>query len=189
MNEWTLAPREATEAIACGTHVPILSALANVIKPNRVLELGSGLFSTPLFLDRNVFDSLEFLHVLENDPEWFDAVSNTIGSDDRITYGLVSGRIAPYASRLDISSFDFVFIDDSKSASERAATIAIVASLMSPDAIAVIHDFEEPAYQEAALAFDHQFIFDRWNPATGVCWNGDAYYREMLESLAADLQS
>lgn len=183
MNTWTLAPREATEAVACGTHVPIIKALAPVFNPRRILELGSGLFSTPLFLDRSVFPDLEFLLVIENDISWFDVVRERIGDNPHIDYRLIDGAVAPVAAILNIEAFDFIFIDDSRSGTERCATIRAVAPLMPSNTIAVIHDYEEQQYQEASLAFDHQFIFDKWNPACGVCWNGDVDHEPTLQAL------
>ena len=188
MNAWTLPQREATEAIACGTHVPILKALASVFKPRNVLELGSGLFSTPLFLDGSVFDALGFLQVVENDPAWRNVVCERIGNDPRMDYWLIEGEVAAVVTELDIAEFDLIFCDDSRSGRERCATIRAIAPYVSPDALVVIHDYEEQQYQDASLAFDHQFIFDRWNPCTGVCWNGTTDHTETLEQLRTELR-
>ena len=37
------------------THLPVLSEASSAMKARNVLELGFGLFSTSLFLDRRVF--------------------------------------------------------------------------------------------------------------------------------------
>ena len=183
MNSFTVPPREATEEIACGTHVPILTALAKEFKPRRVLDFGSGLFSTPLFLDRTVFTELEYLQSIENDPAWHMAVGDRVGGDLRFDYRLVDGEIAPVTIDIDVPSFDLIFLDDSRSARERFATIRAVAPRVSRSAVAVVHDFEEPDYQLALMAFDHQFFVDRWNPSCGVCWNGDVDYTPVLQAM------
>ena len=183
MNAFTVPPREATEAIACGTHVSVLKALAAVYKPLRVLELGSGLFSTPLFLDRSIFTDLEFLQVVENDPAWHKVVTDQVGDDPRMDYWLVDGEIAPVVTQLDIAEFDLIFCDDSRSGSERCATIRALAPRVSHSALVVVHDYEEQQYQDASRAFNHQFFVDRWNPSCGVCWNGPVDHEPTLQRL------
>lgn len=182
MNAFTIPPREATEEIACGSHIPIFKALAPIFKPRRILELGSGMCSTPMFLDREIFPDLEMLVSIENDPAWADIVRGAT-NDDRLDLVLIDGLVADYAKLLFIHQFSLVFFDDSRSGAERCETIRAVGPLMPDGALAVIHDYEEQQYQDASMVFDHQFIFDWLNPCTGVCWNGDVDYTVQLEEL------
>lgn len=186
MNAFTVPERLPTEEIACGSHVPILKALAAEFKPRRILELGSGLNSTPLFLDHTVFGSVEFVQSIENDESWFGIVNNAV-SDDRFSYHLIEGEVAPIAGQLDIGAFDFIFCDDSRSAGERVATITAIAPFVHSDALCVIHDYEESDYQIASLAFSHQFFFDYLNPSVGVCWNGSTDHTRTLQRLRDSL--
>lgn len=183
MNAFTIPERMASEAEACGSHIPIFKVLAPVFKPRSVLELGSGLCSTPMFLDREIFPDLEHLTSVENDPAWYISVEKVIARDPRMTFMLMNGAVAPFAAALDIASYDLIFCDDSRSGAERCDTIRSIAPLVSPAAICVIHDYEEQQYQDASMLFDHQYIFDWLNPSTGVCWNGDRDLEPVLESL------
>ena len=183
MNAFTIPQREATEEIACGSHIPVFKALAPVFKPRRVLELGSGLCSTPMFLDREIFPDLETLVSIENDPVWRLSVGQACGDDDRLTLVLIDEPVATFASKMLIDSFSLVFFDDSRSGAERCETIRAVGPQMPHNAVAVIHDYEEKQYQDASMVFDNQFIFDWLNPATGVCWNGFADHTPTLEAL------
>ncbi len=184
VNQFTVPPRMENEQIACGSHVPVFHALAPVFKPRRILELGSGLNSTPMFLDRTVFGTVEFLQSVENNPVWHTIVSDSIQKDDRFNYHLIEGEVAPFAALLDIPAYDWVFFDDSMSGAERCATIRAVGPLMPTSSLAIVHDFEEVQYQEAvADVFDNAFCFDLLNPCTGVAWRGSADHGPMLQAL------
>src|ERR1700691_3025426 len=53
-----LAPRSQQPY---STHVPVLAAMGIIAQPVRVLEYGSGLISTPAFLNRAAFPKLKHL--------------------------------------------------------------------------------------------------------------------------------
>lgn len=61
---------------AWSTHQPLLNALLDVFKPKTVLELGTGLFSTPIFISRN----LNKLVCIENDEGWFNRMNGEFGN-------------------------------------------------------------------------------------------------------------
>ncbi len=67
--------------------MPVLLGLAHLINVTRVLELGAGQFSTPLFLNRYVFPNLTILHSLENDLLWATRITKAI-RDPRLTFQL-----------------------------------------------------------------------------------------------------
>ena len=50
-----------------GSHIPILIGLGIFIKPKNVLELGAGLSSTPVFLNKSCYPDLKRFTSVEND--------------------------------------------------------------------------------------------------------------------------
>ena len=187
MNAFTIPQRMASEAEACGSHIPVFKVLAPVFKPRRILELGSGLCSTPMFLDREIFPDLETLVSIENDPVWRLSVGQACGDDDRLTLVLIDEPVATFASKMLIDSFDWVFFDDSRSGAERCETIRQVGPLLNHHTLGIVHDYEEAQYQEASLVCDHQWIFDFKNPATGIIWNGPSEHKPTLQKLRDSL--
>lgn len=150
------------------THLPILVALAKMCNVRRVLELGSGTFSTPLYLNRGVFPDLEMLVSYEDDPEWLDVVMDAVGKDVRLDLRMVEA--VRNAIPDDLSRFDLIFVDDSRTTAERSTTIANIAQAC-PSGLVVIHDFEQRRYRIAARGFTHRFVFSTFTPQVGVCWN------------------
>ena len=53
------------------TYVPIIMYLEENYKIKKVLETGSGLYSTSVFLDKKYFQNLQKLVSYENDINWF----------------------------------------------------------------------------------------------------------------------
>src|SRR5437016_13483683 len=94
------------------THIPILIALSKLITVNKVIELGTGLYSTPLFLNRSVYPFLQSLHSYENNVSWINKVKQSI-KDPRLNLVEVNGPMYSAASELDFSAFDIILIDDS----------------------------------------------------------------------------
>lgn len=151
------------------THLPVLMSLARVTPVRRVLELGSGPFSTSLFLDRRAFPDLEDLTSYEDDAEWTKSVLSAVGDDDRLDYRVVdavSKSVPP-----ELGSFDLIFIDDSRTRAERSETIESVAG-KGPRGLVVVHDFEHRQYRSRTRSFDNRLVFSSLTPQVGVCWNG-----------------
>ncbi len=154
----------------------------------RVLELGAGGYSTPTFLNRSVFSDLIHLQSIETDPTWLTKISDKAEGDSRLKLTLVEKPLWRAVKDLDIVPFDLIFIDDSTSVLERAATIREIANKGSGKNIVVIHDFEIDEYRRAARLFPHRVAFEAFIPMTGVVWssfpaNGRALKR--LNSLIA----
>ena len=168
-----IAPVRSEQPYA--THVPVLIALGHELRIRRVLELGTGEHSTACFLDTDVFPHLECLVSVENDPLWAERTRVMFERDDRATLHVATGAMSDALADLQpaVGDFDLVFCDDSTNAADRSRTIGRVASLCSPASVVVIHDFEVPAYQEAA-AFPHRTVFKAFYPNTGVCWSAAA---------------
>lgn len=152
------------------THVPILIGLARLRKIRSVLEFGCGHYSTLTFLNRSAFPHLGQLHSIENDDSWALTIQKA-AKDPRWTLQLVNGEIADAVADVDLESFNLILIDDSKTSTQRAATIRAVARKQPQHAWIVIHDFEVEEYRRAASAFKHLHRFRAYNPETGVVAN------------------
>ncbi|HEX7774558.1 MAG TPA: class I SAM-dependent methyltransferase, partial [Pyrinomonadaceae bacterium] len=153
------------------THVPILIGLSRLRQIRRVLEFGCGHYSTLTFLNRSAFPHLERLHSVENDDAWAATIQEAAKDDHRWTLRLVNGEISESISGLDLESFDLILIDDSKTSTQRAATIRAIAAKQPQHPWIVIHDFEIAEYRDAASAFKHRHRFRAYNPETGIVGN------------------
>ena len=139
-----------------GSHLPVLIALLAQHQPKQILELGSGLNSTPAFLSRP-----EVVRVVsvEPDREWRQIVSEAC-QDSRLV-------LRPTLD-VDPADFDLVFIDDGTNLNHRLETINRV---LQPDhPLTVIHDADVPEYLTAIrkLAMNHKVVDT--DPPTAVCW-------------------
>lgn len=150
------------------THLPILRALG----PNghrRILELGAGAFSTPLFLDRAVFPLVELVFSIEHDRAWAEQVQ-AANSDPRLEMHVVPEPIEPFLDILDLSKFDLIFVDNSDKAERRVATIQWIAQ-HATNQVVVLHDLERDDYRDAAGGFRHLVVYCEHTPYTGVGFN------------------
>lgn len=134
------------------SHLDVLRRMGKGVRS--VLELGSGQYSTNLFLDRSVYPDLNLLVTVEPDAEW----RAKLPSDPRLN---VWDEAIP-----DVRA-DLIFVD-SHPESRRIADIAFLSG--RPHVRVVIHDFEHEPYQRAAR-FDHIEIDKTLTPWTAVCWN------------------
>lgn len=174
-----LASRSRTRALGIrpiaatpyATHMPVLIALAGVVRPRRVLELGSGPFSTSLFLDKDVFPDLETLVSYEDDAEWAPVVMDAVGTDARLDFRMVD-EVRGAVPVDDLDSFDLIFIDDSRTAGERSQTIRTVAAAR-PRGVMVIHDYETRHYRAASKSIPQRVVAKAFTPQVGVCWRPD----------------
>lgn len=180
------------------SHVPALIALGRAMPVRTVLELGAGMISTPLFLDRRAFPILERLDSLESDATWWRCVAEAYGIDARLHLAPLRG--APYVQALedrrigpeepvlipgewlagtvkdvvDLNRYDVIFIDDGRDADERIATIeAVGRGITGNSTVVVIHDWEHEAYRFAANRAWRSWcraIFDALEPLTAFLW-------------------
>jgi precorrin-6B methylase 2 len=169
------------------THIPILIGLARLRKIRHVLEFGCGHYSTLTFLNRSAFPDLERLHSIENDDSWATTTQQAAKDDQRWTLQLVNGEISDAIPELE--SFDLILIDDSKTSTQRAATIRAIARKQPQRPWIVIHDFEVDEYRDAASAFKHCHRFRAYNPETGVVANSRLDLRTLNRSLKQNAKS
>ena len=165
------------------THVPVLIGLASLLNVRRVVEYGSGEYSTLTFLNRSAFPGLVELRSLENDAEWFAKIARRVGEDPRVEMIHVDGLMSLVAPDVDMSGCDLVFLDDSTNVDERASTIRAVAAKRLDSTVTIIHDYEMLEYRRAAGAFKNRFNFNSLNPNTGIVWNNAPIDVHKLRSL------
>jgi hypothetical protein len=163
------------------THVPILIGLARLREIKNVLEFGCGYYSTLTFLNRAAFPHLERLQSVENDASWAETIHEAGKSDERWTLRLVRREIADAVP--DLEAFDLVLIDDSKTSTQRSATIRAVAGKQPQRPWIVIHDFEVEEYRRAAAGFKQRYTFKAFNPETGVVSNSLLQLKSLDRSI------
>ena len=138
------------------SHLPVLQMMLGLVKPKRVLELGCGSHSTPLFLQAGVK-----LTSLETDEEWFMKAEGYGDFDVRLVEDVVESLPL-------LTDFDLVFIDNSDNETDREKAIRAVLSQDHP--VTVIHDAEYPLYRAAIEEAKNYMIFSDLVPHTAVCW-------------------
>ena len=171
------------------THIPILIGLARLREIRSVLEFGCGKYSTLTFLTRSAFPHLERLQSVENDDSWAATIQEAAKDNDRWTLQLVNGEISEAVSDLNLEAFDLILIDDSKTSTQRAATIRAAARQQPQHPWLVIHDFEVQEYRDAASAFKHRHRFRAYNPETGLVSNSAVDVRALHRSLKQNAKS
>lgn len=107
------------------SHLPVLEAVCGLLKPRRVLELGSGLYSTPFFLSQPI----KVLRTVESDAEWREKLPE----DPRL-------RVQGDFVGLDPAAYDLCLVDDGESAPDREASLRW--ALGRPHPPTVVHDAE-----------------------------------------------
>lgn len=115
-----------------GSHLHLLRAVFDHFKPRRVLETGSGRYSTAFFLAQDIDE----LASVENNSQWFRR-----SEDPRHESVYVKGPVADALPPLD--GFDLVFVDDDP-VEDRERTIRLV--LARAQGLVVIHDTEYEPY-------------------------------------------
>lgn len=149
------------------THLPVLQAIGAKLPIKRVLELGCGPYSTPTFLDVNVYPELEVLTAVEGYANYREWARQVFDEDKRLTILSVEGF------RLhQTTGYDLILVDNGRSKFERIQAIKLVSGLYPEDVLVIIHDFEQDEYQQAA-DFDWVEIYKELTPWTAACWNGD----------------
>jgi hypothetical protein len=179
-----IAPRSGNDY---ATHVPILVGIAQRFKIRRILELGCGAFSTPTFLNPEVFSDLEQLHSYETDRSWYEKTLTAFSYDQRYQPRFVEGVMSAGLQEIELGQFDLIFVDDSTSAIDRAETIQHLTNRQLSRQLIVIHDFEIRNYRDAASSLEHRQIFRAFTPQTGVVWNGSNDRVEVLKKLSRQI--
>lgn len=173
------------------SHLPVLEGLAGMLKVEKVLELGPGRLSTPLFLNRDIFKDLILLESYENNPDYAMEIKKELGWKDGILdhrwqiHFPISGHntVKQLVNEVDLHFFDLCLIDDSQTIEERARTIEIITSKPAFNTMTVIHDFEHKEYQEAVNTKNKVFGINDILPYTALVWEGEFWTWEKCDEL------
>jgi len=170
------------------THLPVLVGVAAACLPERVVEFGSGNFSTLAFLDETVFPSLRSIESYENDSHWVRQMEAKIAGNPRVNLRYFEGRMRGAVSGAGLATADLIFVDDSLTGWERAHTIREVARNCGERPVTVVHDYELPGIRIACRRFEHRVAFTPFTPQSCAVWNGNPLRKPLLESAAHRLE-
>jgi hypothetical protein len=151
------------------THLAVLLGVAVAQKPKKVLELGSGLNSTPYFGNDACFPTVKLVVSYEDDRGWFENVQNIVKFQNKIDLRFVTS-IPENVRHLVFEEYDMIFIDDSISADQRQKTIAGALQCAGPETVIIVHDFENRNYQNTVKLPWKSVIYSSWKPFTGVIY-------------------
>lgn len=169
-------------SIPYASHLPVIIGLARIIKIKRVLELGSGLFSSVAFLNKLAFPDLTELHSVENDGRWAQEVSSKI-TDLRFKYTVLDFSICSFLEQISLNDYDLIFIDDSSEVTDRAETISLASKMLAKDCFMVIHDYEVQQYRDSSKSIKNKFSFNLIYPNTAILWNDASIDRKRMSQL------
>jgi predicted O-methyltransferase YrrM len=163
-------PRHANDY---ATHVPILVGIASAFRIVKILEFGSGLYSTLTFLNPFAYPDVCEIDSIETDPEWMSKISIAASRDSRLRMHLVEEPIERVLENFVHHDYDLVFVDSSTDANRRASLLRALARTKSLNALIAIHDFEVGLYRAAAQRFGNRVECAAYNPSTGIVWQSD----------------
>ena len=161
------------------TLIPVLVGVSKIFNPRHVLEYGAGYYSTPLFLNREVFPKLVTLDSCETSRDWIEHVQNipTVGGDERLTWWY------DYSANPD-DRYSLVLVD---SESEQGKIDLIKRCGLARKGVVVIHDTDHGPYYDAVRDTFRNFItFDAQNPYTTVASDWDKSYVEDALAIVYD---
>jgi hypothetical protein len=143
-----------------GTHVPVLKSIGNLF-PNieRIMEYGSGQFSTLTFLNRDVFPNLEKLVSTETNSDWADEVTKLVGYEERWT-------LVPDDEADPSNEFGLIFVDSLTEDSRNRTVDKLIA--LPYDGIVVFHDSQNPCYEHHLAKFQYRYRFTQHFPNTDI---------------------
>lgn len=167
------------------SHIPVLTLLPKLATIKRVLEIGAGELSTPLFLERGVYSVLECLDSVEDSHYWTTKITQQLGMDERLhLLSEIPGKEKWY---------DLIFIDGPQE-SERRIEI-IKALTISPGApVVVLHDSETGLLPAVDSSLAHHFTFNWITPHTSIVSNFPLdnvklqHYHELMKLKFNDLE-
>ncbi len=176
-------PPRSTEPYA--THVPVLVGVAAALGPKRLVEFGSGSFSTLSFLDNVAFSSLEEVESYENDKEWFEQVHEKLPDNSRVDLKYFDGVMYQAVAGADVAAADMIFVDDSPAPTPeiRAKTVKAVSRLCGERPVIVLHDYDILKLRISARQFEHLVVFDAFNPQSCAIWHGHPERKPILEEV------
>lgn len=170
------------------THIPVLVGVAATCLPERLVEFGSGNFSTLTFLDETVFPSLRRIESYENDLSWMQHIDAKLAGNPRVACQFFDGRMRDAVSGANVAAADLIFVDVSPSGWERRHTLMAVARNCGKRPIIIVHDYDLPGVRVACRKFEHRFSFTSFTPQSCAVWNGSLHRKALLESVACRIE-
>jgi predicted O-methyltransferase YrrM len=155
------------------THVPILVGIASAFRIVKILEFGSGLYSTLTFLNRFAYPDVRNVTSIETDPQWMSKISTVASGDSRLRMHLLEEPIERGLENFALDNYDLILVDSSTDAKRRASLLDALARRRFLNAIVAIHDFEVSIYRAAAQSFGNRVECAAYNPSTGILWQTD----------------
>jgi len=149
-----------------GTHIPVLDLMIRLSNIKRILEFGTGVYSTNKLLE---FPNLEMLTSYEDVPDWFAKIAKVKNSKLNLIF---EKDLLSIARSINLDEFDLIFIDCCSLPEARAPIIKAI-SERKPRAIVVIHDVYDDIDRIPGVLndFDNLAIYAKIGPATGILWN------------------
>jgi hypothetical protein len=151
------------------THLPILIGTSRIARAASLLELGSGMNSTPYFENQDCFPTVKSVLSYEDDHEWYQKVKSTVSNFQKTELRFVDS-ISQNVLELITEDHNLIFIDDSDSAEKRQMTIMGALEKAGANSIIVVHDFENRTYQNVVRSPWKSAVFSNWKPYTGVLY-------------------
>ncbi len=170
------------------THIPVIVGVAAACLPQRLVEFGSGNYSTLAFLDETVFPSLVQVESYENNLYWMQQMEAKLAGNPRVVCRFFEGRMRGAVSGANLTEADLIFIDDSPSGWERSHTLIEVARNCGDRPITIVHDYELPTLRLTCRMFEHRFAFTTFTPQCCAVWNGNPHRKALLKSVAHRLE-
>jgi predicted O-methyltransferase YrrM len=154
---------EIDDSLRYASHLSVLRFLLDSLRPERVLEFGSGFYSTPAILNAS---SVRRLTTVESQLEWREDLLRRYPQEAAVA----PRRLFVRATRPDVSrdQFDLILIDDGLEEEERLETLRHVLTSDFPPT--VIHDADHPAYATAIGELTVNRFIVAGDPATAVVW-------------------
>lgn len=152
-----------------GSHVPVLLGIDQLSRIDYVLELGSGIHSTTIFLTK--FKNLIQLDSYENNISYAVTVKNNMPNHSAIwNYSIQPGAIYQQVKNIDLNNYDLCLVDDSTELEDRVKTIQTITSKPNNHCLIVIHDFEHQAYKDAVNKDSNYLVHEVTDitPHTGI---------------------
>jgi len=146
------------------SHIPFLVGVGAAFTIRSVVEFGSGLYSTPLFLNKRAFPKVETVISTEPDSSWAKKVDEACDSDERLTL------LPKEPEFLALAFVDLIFVDNGPE-QHKIDTIRWMALASTINTIVVVHDAETATYRKEIDKFQTKFISEKFNPGTAICTN------------------
>ncbi len=163
------------------THIPILVGMSLISEWKNILEYGSGLLSTPLLGNPEIFKNADEIISYENNKIWYQRVRELVSTNSSVSLRLVASSMGDVVKPDEVANADLIFIDDSSICSQRVQTIQQVVKF-KPKCV-LIHDFEIFRYRLAARGMSNIHIFKSFVPNTGLLWSDGIIKRDLIARI------